>query len=178
MAAKSKDNKGKGFNPATIQRFFWDALKRGDSRKLGILIQAGANVSDQGPTGSPPLVEAARRQRSACVEVLLACPGIDPAAISANGWTALRWALATHNRTIVAALLEVAGFSSGEEVELMYQRMIVERVRAGGPWTKHVSEALGAATERHLLRQACSEEGIVAEPGLQAGFSRAAANRL
>lgn len=162
MGAKGND----GNAAANRQRFYWDAIKRGDSNRLASLIEAGVDLSAQGPSGCPPLIEAVLRGRTACAQLLLALPGVDPSATGHNGWTALDWAIERDNMDVAKALLAMAGFSIDDDGEgaLLLKRLLVEREGGGGPWTKHVSQALRAGVERRALAEALALDGSEKAP--------------
>jgi hypothetical protein len=163
MKAKSK-SKENANRQMSIQRLYWDAIKRGDSNKLASLIEAGADLLEKGPSGSPPLIEAVRRGRTACFHVLLGRPGVDPTAASSpgedpaaggsGGWTALSWAIERENKEVVKTLFGLAGLSIEGEGEVLLERLFAEHLRGGGPWTKSVLQAVSAGFERGALGEA------------------------
>ncbi len=90
------------------QQALCQAAGQGELSLVRLLIQAGANVNTGGTDGKTPLFRAVEKNRTACVQLLLATPGIDPNRGNTNNGVSPLWAAALSGYAEVVRLLIAA----------------------------------------------------------------------
>src|SRR4051795_1464566 len=122
------------------------AIRDGDTRAVGKLIEAGADVNARDAEGNTPLILAAFYAGPRCVEVLLE-KGADPNAANRAGVTALIRAATDYEKT---CLLIAAGAKVGvRTADLGNTPLILAARRAGNSRTVRLLLERGAgAAER------------------------------
>jgi ankyrin repeat protein len=134
--------------PALPSAEFVQAIRDGDTKRVSILLSAGANVNARDPEGNTPLILAALYARPDCVELLLK-KGADPNAANKAGVTPLIRAATDHEK---AKLLLAAGAKVQVHTELGNTPLILAARRSGNNRTVRLLLDQGAdVKERNRL---------------------------
>ncbi len=127
----------------------YEAVEAADGEAVLTRLEAGEDINQLGPSGSTPLIEAARMGNAELVEVLLA-PGAEPMLKDSEQETALLKAAAHGHSAVCALLLPLAS----EDERGMARAFLGAVGQTHGPRVERVERAEkqeGIVTDRPKL---------------------------